>query len=335
MTPTARFLFVPLSLLAVNANAQQVAGTPKSAYNYILDYDVPESPAFVLLGVNPAKVYPASSLKPVMVDLASNLLTGNKIGSGLAFDFSPYLTLWSGGIDNVAEYQKNWTKSFLANLQLSIATLTPANDQNITRFSFGLRAVLLDDHDPLRDDELFKKVGEALGATTSVQPPSPGDTGDVITKGHSESLMQVYAKERDRILKKPGEALSFAGGVSGHYNYMAGSAELDTGRFWLSYTLFRVLGGMDVLTTVQNSIPGFGNGWSIGAALRGTSDPVMADAELVFRGAVHALEGGARLEMKVMTGLRAILNVEIQKVSESSNRYRPAIATSLKWSTGN
>lgn len=348
--------FAFMALLLCCSQSQAQTRTDKSAYNFILDYDVPESPAFVVLGVSPAKVYGASSLKPVMVDIASKLLTGDKIGSGIAFDFSPYLTLWNAGTHDISSFNE-WTKSFLANLQVSLATLTPASDTNVTRFGVGVRAVFFDDHDMLRHKETLELIGKALENTTSEHKPihagkdSPAtsdaskNTANVdtterdtisaaIRQGHSEELKMVYAKQRDAVAQQPGDALAVAGGFSGRYSYLTNSANFDTARVWASYTRYRIFGGMDFLSTAQSTISS-SFGWSVGVALRGTSDYVMADAELAVRSETMALEGGAKLEVKVMTGLRAVLDLELQKASKDSHTYVPAVKTSLKWNTGN
>src|SRR5229473_320613 len=149
-TPRSQIAFV--CLLSFIPSLAQGQGN-RSAQRFILDYDVPESPAFVALGVTPTNVTRGSASKPVIASLLTEFRTGQKIGGGLALDFAPYF-VYGGRLDNIAAYRSDWKKRLLANLQLSLGTIQSETDTNSLRFGLGMRATFYDSHDLLMDPRL-------------------------------------------------------------------------------------------------------------------------------------------------------------------------------------
>jgi hypothetical protein len=323
-----------ISLLNVSSlHAQRVS-------SLALDYDVPESPAFVILGINPSKVYGTGSTKPLMVSLANTLLTGEKLGSGYALDFAPFQSLIDTRIRSIAQY-RNSALAWLSKLKLSAGTLSPNGDTNRLRIAAGARWVLYDDHDPIYDDTLVRAVGIDLANATSAPSFNSLDsignsTIPSIIRVNVPSLAVEYAKARERIASHSGFGLAIGFGIADDYRYDSGYTSFANSAAWLSLSLYRPLPDypLDILGTAQMHAMPDSNFVTAGIALRGSSDLMMINAEAIYSSLTKSIGGAATLELKLITGVRAILGADLTRI-EGSDRYRFHTTGSFKYDLAN
>ncbi|MFD2564222.1 hypothetical protein [Aquimarina rubra] len=187
-------------------------GDNQDAYTFKLDYNVPESPAFAVLDANPTTIMRASTPQEIITHLASNFLSGNEVSPGLAFDFNPYLT-FGGRLKNVKEYRNSYGKRFLANLQLSFATINSQDFPDDLLFSGGLRATLFDSKDLMFDEQLGKDIDDALSSGgTDPGPMNDNDQGTVVD---NPALKQAYVDAKTRYMNKPGGSLALGYAIAG------------------------------------------------------------------------------------------------------------------------
>lgn len=121
-----------------------------------LDLTVPDSPAFVILGLSPEKVVRPSAPK----DLATTFLNGvdqhGNLQSGIAIDFAP-LFLFNGNNVKYTDYRDKTGTQILGRTQISFATAKGASEgDKSVRAGVGLRSTLWDQGDPRLDKELVK-----------------------------------------------------------------------------------------------------------------------------------------------------------------------------------
>lgn len=181
------------------------------AYQYKLNYNVPESPAFAVLDANPTTILRASSPQEIVTHLASNFLSGNEVSPGLALDFNPYFT-FGGRLKSINEYRGSYWKRFLANLQLSIATINSNLFPEDLLFSGGIRATIFDTKDVLFDKDLGRDIDQALAPDDDPGPLNDSDQGVIVD---NPALKIAYANAKQRYMEKPGGSLSLGYAIAG------------------------------------------------------------------------------------------------------------------------
>jgi hypothetical protein len=275
----------------VAAVAAQTRDT--TAQGYVLDYDVPESPGFVALGVAPSNVTRGSASKPFAASLVSQFLSGQRLGSGLALDFAPYF-VYGGRLKSINEYRRSWTKRFLAHLLASVGTVTSETDTGSLRLGIGARATIFDSHDQLLDATLSAQIDTALmrAANSRRAVSDSAEVGAAIT---IPDLKEAYARARDRIRRKPGDALSVGWGLVNEVR--GGIANGDSirnprHRLWLSYR-HTFTSGMDLLATTQwRQTDTSGASVRAGVALRVNASEANVALEMFYDSNPHELSGG-------------------------------------------
>ena len=136
-----------------------------------LDLVVPDSPAFVILGLSPEKVVRPGAPR----DLATTFLNGidqhGNVQAGIAVDFTP-LFVFAGNNVTFASYRDHTSTQILGRTQVSFATSKGASqaDKSV-RAAFGLRSTLWDQGDPRLDQDLVKCL-DAI----EVEPPATAIT---------------------------------------------------------------------------------------------------------------------------------------------------------------
>jgi len=313
-------------------------GTDTSAQRYVLDYDVPESPALVALGAAPANVTRGSAAKPIIASLLNEVQTGQKLGSGIAIDFAPYF-LFAGRLASIQEYRDNRLKRWLANLQLSIATIQSASDTGSLRFGAGARVTLFDNHDLLQDKTLGADIDQALTAAANALRPvaGGGEVGAPITVAN---LTGAYARARERVRTTPGDALSVGWGMSALVR--GGVANADSiantrHRVWLSYRhTFR--GGTDLLATAQwKQADSSGSSARAGAALRANGKDANLALELYYDSQPHDWTAGrigigANAEWRFSHGVGLVASLATEPTTVGSRTIsKLKVRTSLRW----
>jgi hypothetical protein len=309
----------------------------RAAQRFVLDYDVPESPAFIALGVTPATVTRGSASKPVVASLLNDLATGKKLVSGVAVDFAPYF-LYGGQFRCVNEYRHSRLKRWLANTLISIATVQSETDSNSLRFGIGARVTLFDSHDLLQDSTLGADIDTALIGAVHVGVGA--DTSEVGAPVLVPGLAEAYTAARERVRRKRGGALSVGWGLAG---LVRGSiAARDSigstrSRVWVSYrqTLGR---GMDLLAIGQwRQLDSAGSSLRVGAALRTNTSDASFAAELYYDANPSSvgggkLGGGANVEWRLMRGMGVVVAVStVPTVSGTQTVPRLRVRTSLRW----
>jgi hypothetical protein len=156
------------------------------------DLSVPESPAFVALGINPEDVTRPATPREFATSLLSAIDKEGHFQVGFALDTAPYV-LARGSDFDLAEYRSGDGFSLtrlLARTQLSIAVAKgTSSDDEATRLGVGLRLTPWSEGDPRLDSRLLACLlgvseiprgdrGAALEGASEIPLPQPGDTLD-------------------------------------------------------------------------------------------------------------------------------------------------------------
>ncbi|MDH3844016.1 MAG: hypothetical protein OES69_08760 [Myxococcales bacterium] len=120
------------------------------------DLTVPDSPAFVALGLNPEEVARPATVHEFATAVLTGLDKNGNLQLGLALDFAPYLMI-KGDDLTITEYRASYGKQLLSNFQVSLATTKGTNsDDESVRLGLGLRATFWNRGDPRTDDETYQ-----------------------------------------------------------------------------------------------------------------------------------------------------------------------------------
>jgi hypothetical protein len=121
-----------------------------------------ESPAFVFLGTSPSSITRPTTVKNLGASLLQGVGADGRVKQGVAFELTPafYLTKV-----RLTEYQTQWDKYAISNLQLSLGTVRSSGDTASTDLAIGIRMPLFDAGDPLRNKAFTDEVGAKLKAS--------------------------------------------------------------------------------------------------------------------------------------------------------------------------
>lgn len=327
-----------LTLVSVSASAQK---TDNSANKFVLDYNVPESPAFTILGVSPASVVRGTASKPVVASLLSQIGNGGKLLGGAALDVAPYG--YFGRFTNVREYQTNALKRILANVLLSFASAPLDEDTASLRFGAGVRVTLTDPRDLLQDSSLTRDISRRLvpnsvaGGSGSNIPGASISTGNIppseVTTGDTVDLSDAYKAARERIKSKTGLAASVGFGYGGTLRGSVASNDSIKGRIWRSWFAGTYYLGEtnEVLGTVQWAKDSLKrNEINLGLAWRLHADRSSVAAELVFDGKTQRLLPGLNAELPLVDRISALISL-VNEVAPGADKGRLRFKTSFKW----
>ncbi len=167
------------------AGAGPATGAPVKLIS--LDLEVPDSPAFAILGLSPESVVRPASPR----DLATTALNGvdrrGNLQSGIAVDFAP-LFLFSGKTLTYEDYKKSYGTRLYGRTQISLATAKGAGEGDRSlRLALGLRATLWDDGDPRLDETLVECLD-------SIVTPPP--TTALLTQAARDAYVAKATAER-------------------------------------------------------------------------------------------------------------------------------------------
>ena len=288
------------------------------AYKFKLDYDIPESPAFSVLDVNPSKVMRGSAAKEFALSVANNFISDSRQESGIAADFNPYF-VFCGKFKSIEHYRKNDFLGFLrraaANSSLSVASIRSDRFPSDNLFSFGGRITLFDAADLLDDEALGIDIDSALKAP-SLSWESNED--DKITTNHimnKERFAFAYQKARERAKKKRGVALSLGAATS--YRGLGGNIRADSlihfrSQVWLS-SQYNFGKGLNLLGLAMNrntsAISGNINEFLFGVGIRKMGKKVNAGAEVIYSKEKNYLEIGANIEVLLIKNILLAVNI--------------------------
>ncbi|MES2002872.1 MAG: hypothetical protein V4450_00020 [Bacteroidota bacterium] len=292
-------LFVFIS----NLNAQTSPDT--TAYQYILDYQVPTSPAFGILGISPQQVVRAGAAKPFVAGVFTDYLKTQKLNPGIAIDFSPYILL-GGGLKNIKEYQERPEKRILANTMLSFATIKNSIDSANMDIGLGVRITLFDSHDLFSNNNsaITNSIGTSLANASNAVArrnviPEDGIGEVTVVPGLKEIYEEAYKKVRDT--KGSAASVGFAYKTTAHNSILTkDSLTNNLYKVWLSFSRYNIFPGADLMTIVQGK---FGDGlqaeWNMGAALASVNKASNMGAEMVYNFRTKAWDYGANFEIKI------------------------------------
>lgn len=319
------------------AHAQGAAGAAPgtAASKFYLDYNVPESPAFAVLGATPSNVLRGTASKPLAISLLTQAAKGSSLASGVAFDVAPYA--YVGRFRNVAEYQGSTLKRILSNVLVSLATVEAPGDVNSVAFASGLRVTLWDDHDLLANSSLSDLVSRLLVPKKIDCPKIPGT--NICQTGTSTvelpvDLSSAYATARDSVLQRRGVAAAIGGALGG--TLRGGVARSDslkqrTGRGWLAVTGY--LGrGQELLATAEYvSDTSSTKRFLGGVAYRLQSTNSALAAELAYDSKSGDWLPGVNAELRLLSRVSLVAALVTDAPSGAQDKSRLRFRTAVRW----
>lgn len=328
-----------ISLVSLSMVSAQVADD-SLAYRYIVDYNVPESPAFSVLGINPNLVMMGSAAKPVAVHIGNQLLSGGSVDNGIAIDFNPYFTLLGGQFNNINDYRNNYWKRLLANTQLSIATTALEEFPNDLAYGFGGRLTLFDSKDQLFKSELGNKIDTCLLQNARGGGPVPPEKGETIEDiSFNGCMTDAYEEVRNELLNQKGGAISLGWALSGRVQgaiLRGDSISVNRNQLWLSgqYSLGK---GIDLLGMVMQRFEignTSDNQTSLGIATRFSKSNFNFSGELIYQinGSQGVLDGGLNAAFRIMPKVLYVFHLATRDDPSDENIKKQLVARSgLRW----
>ena len=161
-----------------------LAGAPATVagQSNVSSYAIPDAPAFIFLGANPAEVQRPTSPRSLATSLASGIDAAGLVQQGFALDIAPWSLIPSLRIP-LSQYQRNPASFLLANTQVSLATLRTPGVDGSTDLSLGVRLTLWDKSDPMADPEFTDSLRKLLMRVCVPQGPTPKDSVDLLDCG--------------------------------------------------------------------------------------------------------------------------------------------------------
>jgi len=127
--------------------------------NAVLDFTVPDNPAFNVLGTTPTNMLRPSNPQELVVSI-SQFVDGKKfvLPKSIGIETSPYLLFTKGKLVNLNDYKKNyWAKT----MSLSFGSSRLDSNQSTT-ISFGLRFNVFKDGEELFDSVFVAQLRKIL-----------------------------------------------------------------------------------------------------------------------------------------------------------------------------
>jgi len=320
--------------LIISASMQLIA--QDAAKEYILDYNVPESPAFSILDLNPNEVMRGASAKPVVVNIVNQFASKGSIDNGIAIDFNPYF-LFGGQLKGVDEYRNSYVKRLLINTQFSLASLEETDSDN-TILAHGIRVTLWDDKDLLTNNGLSQSVDAALQPS----PVPPNMTNDQVQILDNAKLAKAYEDLKAEYAKTSGSSFSlgYAGKSVVQSSILDGdSINLTSNQFWGAGS-FTITERLDFnVMAVSRMFKDMDNEFKAGASLRYNWDKASFTAEYVFNdnepnGEKNSISG--ILTIKLINQISYLMSFGTTKVEAAGEEINKlALKSSLKWNIGN
>ena len=155
--------------------AATLADQSISLANFALD--VPDSPAFAVLGVAPETVVRPSNPQELITSILNGVDRNGHFQTGLALDTAPYL-LFFGKDVSLGRYQESYLTRLLTRTQVSFATSKGTQSEDLaTRLALGFHFTLLDRGDPRFDLDLqntYDAIDEQIRQARGPIPPGAG-----------------------------------------------------------------------------------------------------------------------------------------------------------------
>lgn len=268
-------------------------------YRYVLDVDVPESPALVAMDEAPLRVLLGAAPKPVMATvLASTDPSG--LSPGLSLDVAPYF-LFGGGIRSLSSYRSNSLAGRLMRVltKTTVSAAVLPDTHGAWRVGLGLRTTVHDPHDPVLNSDLPERVAEELERHGV---PRPADSDEDVSE-RGVDLSAIFDQAERQMRARSGDVqISGGWGVSARSDggLLTGDGLHDTQHtFWLTGQAalgrrFDVLATMQVLDIFRG-----GRALRSGLAVQRKTSVVDFRAELAFDGTDNRFHPGAAIDVKL------------------------------------
>jgi hypothetical protein len=170
------------------------------------DQAVPQSPAFIALGVTPQQVVRPVSPSHLVTSILNGADPNGNLQTGLAIDTNPYMLL-AGEQVTLATYQESYVVRFLANTQLSLATTKGAEDADESvRLALGFHFTPWTDSDPRLDQDHLDCLGEAVSNFAEPTPPRPGASDEEMEEHKMKMLIHLNEDLRRSGLDRDGKS---------------------------------------------------------------------------------------------------------------------------------
>lgn len=319
-----------LSLLASAVSGQLVDHV--NIYRYILDMDVPESPALIGLDAATSRVTRGSMPKPVGASLLHRWEDG-RWEAAMSLDVAPYYVL-GGGVRTMAAHRDMSVRGRLMRVLtktiVSVGGIPDASDATSHILGFGIRSTLHDPHDPVTGSRLVALVDSTLAAAG--RPPLAETDEDL--RGLDPDLRALFAAARRETRARAGDVQVAAGwGVARPFTGSgAGADEAGPTRHTLWLSAQHTRGPrIDVLATVQ-LLDAFdvNRKVRIGAGIQRKAAATDFRTELYYDHSDRRLHPGMAIESHVAPGLGVVAAVTDEpRAPGQSSRLR--LSTMARW----
>ncbi|HET9983221.1 MAG TPA: hypothetical protein VFQ38_06530 [Longimicrobiales bacterium] len=303
---SAMLVAFPLLGGAGRAEGQQPPRVDVS--RFILDLDVPESPALVALGRAGVRVLRGSAPKPVSAGFGVGAADGAPGSAAGALDVSPAY-LFGGGVRSLPSYRSNSlegrVKRVLTKTILSVAAAREGGGAGATRWALGVRSTFHDPHDPVLNSDLPEEAA-GLGA------PERAAAAGAAPAARGGDLSALFAASRREMRGRCCVQVSAGWGMSAAPSADAaggdgGGAPRHT--LWVA-AQFTLGPRLDVLTTAEGRDAFRPEAYGrVGAALQRKGSAADVRAELLYDGGARRVSPGAAAELRLLPRTAALLAV--------------------------
>ncbi len=148
----------------VDAKAKAIL---KELKDYQVDFSIPDTPAFTVLGLSPESVTRPRTPRALAAAIKNGVDQNGKLKTGLAIEFAPLrlsdpTTLLEGYITDKQPYTSNTFSQTIQNTSISIATAQGAGgDDKSIRLGLGLSIPIIDQSDG-RTDQVLKSCYQTV-----------------------------------------------------------------------------------------------------------------------------------------------------------------------------
>jgi hypothetical protein len=177
------------------------------ASKFIVDFAVPDEPAFKLLEVEESNILRPASVRDFAVQL-SDFLTSNgelSIPSTFGLELSPGLLI-NGKNLSLADYQQN---AVFYRLRISAATSKITDSTSARKFAFGIRTSIIDKSDLRTNTEFLNKqtliTRQIVKIRTAIRK-AQGLEGEIILDDTSRAKIDSLKNELDNLINKEKES---------------------------------------------------------------------------------------------------------------------------------
>lgn len=312
--PAALFTGLFAVLLAAGNAAAQLAGTDRiNVYHYILDVDVPESPALLALDMAQARVPRAAAPKPVAAHLIAARESNAELTRGVALDIAPYY-LAGGGVREYASFRSNSVAGrlmrVLTKTLVSLAVVDRALPGDALQIGLGARSTIHDPHDPVLNWGLADSVHSRF---RDAGVPVPADTDEDLT-ARGVDLDGLFARARRGVRGRccMQIALGWAGAMTARGGVITADSLTSVRHVLWAAAQLTPGSRYDVLATVRLADPFGDNTTALGAGLQRKGAAADFRAELFYDGDDGVLPA-LLVESRLVPSLSATASLATQR----------------------